>query len=55
MASAARNAGRAAAAKTMARSQPSDSSTPPIIEPRTEPVRPIALAQETPVARLAVG
>ena len=55
MARAATRAGTAATMKTVARSQPSDSNWPPTIEPRTEPARPTAFAQLTPVARLAVG
>jgi hypothetical protein len=46
-------AGTAAMLNTASRSQPNESSCPPTIDPTTEPTRPIALAQLTPVARLA--
>jgi hypothetical protein len=38
---------------TAPRSQPNEGSCPPTIDPTTEPTRPTALAQLTPVARLA--
>lgn len=48
-------AGIATIANTMCRPHPSESKTPPSMEPKTEPMRPTPLAQLTPVAWLAVG
>ena len=47
--------GSATSTKTVGRPRPRASIQPPVIDPSTEPMRPMPEAQLTPVARLLVG